>query len=263
MKSQLTKLAVLAASCLSLFSCMDMTQTITLNKDGSGVIVEEVYIAKEALDQMQAMQAGMNPEQPPKDPLDDMANPQKLAASAAQKGEGVSFDKVERVQRADGSKGMKVSYKFTDINKLTMDQSLAPSAGGEAKAAKSKPFKYADGKLTINNAYAKADAKEAEAAKADADKEPSPEEQMQLMQFIKGMRLKLAIKAAGGIAKTNAKMQDNDQITLVEIDFEKFIGNDAKKFKQLELKGAKLEEALKNAQGIKIDMQEPIIVELK
>jgi len=267
MKTKLTKLAVLAASCLSLFSCMDMTQTISLNKDGSGELVEEIYIAKEALEQMQAMSAGMAPDKPAKDPLDDMANPEKLKAAAALKGEGVSFDKVERLQRPDGSKGMKVTYKFTDINKLTMKEGLGPDANGPRHAPMVNPYKYADGKLTFTAPYAakQAEQNNAEAAKKD-EEQLSDEEQMQqqqMLQFMKGMRMKQIIKIPGGIAKTNAKMVSGDQITLMNVDFEKFVGQDAKKLKQLDLKGAKLEEALKNAEGIQIDIQEQITVELK
>jgi len=143
------------AMALLLPSCLELETEITLNKDGSGTITEEFAMGADAL----AM-AQMNGQA--QDPFADHKDETKLKAKAEAYGEGVTFSKVEDITKKNGNKGVRVTYNFTDINKISLSLSdqmdglgkMKPGGNlpGEAKdaAAQAKAsFAYADDKLTI------------------------------------------------------------------------------------------------------------------
>lgn len=140
----------MALAVLFLSSCLEQETTVTLNKDGSGTIVEETVFSKDVVDmmEMQGAQGGGN------NPIDQAMNKDKAKAKAAQYGEGVEFVSLEPV-KCDGGKGAKVTYKFDDINKITLNPQSAladmgpPSNQKKIKEGDDVKIDYADGKLTL------------------------------------------------------------------------------------------------------------------
>ena len=115
-------------------SCLEYETNITLNKDGSGTITEETVFNAEIIGmlEMGAQQGGQA-----KSPLDALKDPEKAKAKAKDYGEGVTFVKIEEIAR-NGGKGVRVTYKFADINKISINPgegltNLAPGTAAEAK----------------------------------------------------------------------------------------------------------------------------------
>lgn len=257
-------LRLLAPALIALFglsSCFQVDSTVRLKKDGSGTITEEVVLGAQMLAMMEQM-AGLGGEgADKKDPLDEMMTPEKAAESAKTKGEGVTVDKVEKINEG-GRKGFRVVYKFTDINKLKVVMGQEGEAGA---ASKEQPvtFTYADGKLTIKNPEPK---KAEDAGEAKEGELNNPEMMAQAKEMFKDMRVVSKLVIEPGIAKTNATYVQGDTITLADIDFGKIVANEKgmEALKKLDPQDpAKFQEAIKGIEGVKFEAQREVTVDLK
>ena len=257
-----------AAIALVLPSCLEYETKITLNKDGSGTITEEMVLGAQAIGMMEiaAAQGGNNG-----NPLADMKDEAKLKDKAATYGEGVTFFKSEDIKRDDGSKGVRVTYKFTDINKVTMNPAsgigelgnMKPGGNKVEPAGEEASFKFADGVLTI-------DLPQPEAGEEAAEEEPpagNPNDPNAAMMagMMKGMKISAKIVIADGIAETNATHKDGNTITMVEMDMDEIMKNPGA---MGALMGAGQDpdaaaKAMQKIKGVKTETKEKVTVKIK
>ena len=157
MKKQILSLAA-ALTALTLNSCLQHEATITLNKDGSGTIVEETKMSAQALAMMQ-MAEGMEDEnadaKPAPNPLEQMISKERTEKRAKELGEGITVIKAELVD-VGAHKGARITYGFKDINKVTLGGIEAlnmMNSEMEAEDAANEDdhigFNYKDGVLTL------------------------------------------------------------------------------------------------------------------
>lgn len=268
--------ALALAAALGLTSCFQSETVVHLKKDGSGTVVEETFIGE----QMKAMMAQMSAlggegEDAKKDPLADMFNEEKAKAKIASMGEGVTFDKVEKV-KVGGKDGYRVTYKFADINKLKLNpgdaaETMKPEgadAEEDEKAKKADPitFAYAGGKLAIKmpkpEAKPKAEGEKAEGEEAAGD----PQQEAMMKQMFSDMKVSVKLVADDGIAETNASHSKDNAITLMEMDFGKLIQN-PEAFKKLQKENPEtpeeFEKLFKGVEGIKYETKPEVNVTLK
>ncbi|BCU76358.1 hypothetical protein [Luteolibacter sp. LG18] len=274
MKKLILPLLALATA-LGLTSCFQSETVIHLKKDGSGTIVEETFLGE----QMKAMMAQMSAigggegDAKAKDPLADSFSEEKAKAKAASLGEGVSLDKVEKVN-ANGKDGYRVTYKFTDINKVKFDpgdatDSMKPPGADEGEKKKSDPitFAYAGGKLTIKmpKPEGKKDKPEAKEGEGEDDAQDAQQEAM-MKQMFADMKITVKLTADGGIEKTDATHASGDSITLMEMDFGKLM-KDPTAFKKLQKANPEtpeeIEQTLKGVDGIKMESKPEVTATLK
>jgi hypothetical protein len=271
MKIPLPSLLSLALA-LVLPSCLEVETEITVNKDGSGTITDEMVMSAQAVGMME-MAAAQGGQQ--KSPFADMKDEAKLKEKAKAYGEGVTFSKTEDIKRNDGSKGVRVIYKFTDINKVTFNPSSGMSdignmkPGGkagaaidEAKDAKAT-FAYADSKLTITLPQPEG-GEAVEKGSPDESSQPfDPNDpQMSMMtEMMRGMKMSGKVTLAEGIAETNATHHEGNSITLFEINFDELMKNpdSLKVLSGLEkMSPAEMAETLKKVKGAKVETQKKV-----
>ena len=272
--------AALAAFVLP--GCLQQHSTITVNKDGSGTIVEETTFGAQMAAMMGAL-GGLGGEeggaaQP--DPLKDLADEGKAKERAASIGEGVTLDKIEPID-VEGRKGVRVTYKFTDINKVKytsamedmggeMAENVPLPDGTEKPVAKPMSFKYADGTLTItnpDNPQPAGDDKAADGEAADSGEPDAEAIQAEAMAkaMLSDMKVSMKIVVPDGIAETNATHVDGGTITLMDIDFGKVLGTPGlfTKMQQGDKNPAAVAQALKEVKGIKVEEKKEITVKVK
>lgn len=267
MKKLILSLCALATA-LGLTSCFQAENVIHLNKDGSGTYVEEIFLGqqvKDMLAQMGALGGGAEG----KDPLSEMFSADKAKAKEGSLGEGVTFDKIEKITKG-GKDGFRATYKFKDINKLKLDSSGAMDSmkppGLDADAAKkTEPvtFSYADGTLTIQ--MPKPPKKDEAAPKPDLSAMGGEQEEA-MKQMMADMKVSIRLVADGGIEKTDASHVTGDSITLVEMDFGKLVQNPEafKKLTQAQPETPEeIEALLKGVEGVKLETKEKVSVSLK
>lgn len=276
MKKTLVKFLVIAGAAIGLSSCFQSETTIHLKKDGSGTIVEETRLTGPALQMMRDMGAafGGGTDQ---DPLDEMFTDEKAAKRAKSLGEGVEFVKSERVERG-GTKGARVTYSFSDINKLRVSteesmKNATPSLPGdgndssEEEASKPITFQF-DGK-TLTIKLPRPEASETSEV-AEVDVEGMPESDSQEMEMAKAMLndMKMSVKLViePGIASTDASHHEGNTITLVEMEMKRALEK-PEVFKKLQTIGNDDPDAvmalMKGIEGMKFEVKEEVRVTLK
>ena len=212
-------------------------------------------------------------------------------------GEGVTFVSAKEVSGADGRKGARTIYAFTDVTKLKIDpmsamQNMGNQPGAEVEDDESKDavtFDWRKGKTAelIVNLPQDNDADDGDADDAeDDDNEVDVDEevlgadpagaQMEAMmrQMFDGMRIRFVIMVDGEIEKTNASYVETNKKTgkkqLVSI-YDMNLGTlikDAEKFKKLQdLKDPKDSSAMKNVlkqfPEMKIETEEKLSIKFK
>lgn len=255
------KVALGLVIALALPSCLQNETTVTLNKDGSGTVVDETFLGSKMLEMMTQF---AQPGQP--DPVKEMFSEDKVKAKAAKMGEGVEYVKTEMIDQ-DGKKGARVHYRFSDINKLKVSPSGAvddmnkQAPESEEKEKKTVSFSYADGKLKV--VTPPTDFKDMDMGSEGAE---NPEMEAMMTEMMADMRLTLKLKAAGGIESTNATFTEGDTVTLFDVQVGKMfaqkdelkkIGETAKTDKE----AAKV--AFSKLNGMKIETKEDVTVTLK
>lgn len=262
MRKFITSIGAVAVTLL-LSSCFELSAVLTINKDGSGTVEETTLMSA----QMKAMMgsAPKSPEGGGEMNMSLLPTKEKAAEKAKKMGEGVTVESLEEIKSPDGREGAKVIYAFKDVNKLSYEP------GDMKEEKKDQAFAFSNGTLTITQNHDKKVAKPE--VKDDAAPKPTPEQMEQQMAMMKpmmaGMKMSFKIKAADGIASTDATNVDGNTITLMDINFDKVLAtpDGMKKFAATadnkDMSPADAAEALKGVDGVKIETKEKVTVKLK
>jgi hypothetical protein len=285
-----------------LCGCIQDTIVIHVKPDGSGTIEETSLMSNSVIEIMESLSSGMagsdagKSDQDKKDAIKNDSQKEAKKSSnemiakmikdaelrAATYGTSVKFISAKPVTTDTGS-GYSAVYSFQDINQIRVNQN--PSEKLENKKAEknaSPPkeefllFNFIQGSpstLVVTFPAQKSAAVDSpanpEIAKGSEDKtnKEADAQAMEMMKEIfKDMKLVISLKFEGTIVKTNASYRDGSMLTLVEMDFNKFLDN-ADLLKQLSAaKPKSIEETktlLKNVKGLKFEMNNPVTVEFQ
>jgi hypothetical protein len=177
-----------------------------------------------------------------------------------------------------------VVYTFKDINtlKLSMNPDTPGGMGGGAEEAEGDDpvtfsmTKGANPQLVITMPKPKADdTAEEQPSAEDQDMANNPQAKAMMKQMFDGFRLRMMVKLIDGeISKSNAsyqgldpKSQKKQYITLMDMDLGKIMQDDAQ-FEKLSKMGqiksmVEAKEKLKDIQGLKIETEEKVTVDIK
>jgi len=282
------KLASIAGSilvCSVLCGCIDSATVMTVNPDGSGTIVETMYMSAAFEQMMQGMAAGMGGGAPAESPLKHNLDPEQYKKRVPEMGEGVTFDSVKEVKKADGSKGTEAKFLFKDVTKLHLSteakgpENESTPQQQPAKKASTVTFGFTKGAtptLVINMPKPKAEqqAPGADGVPArDTGKTMSEEEMAQMQQMFDGFRFRMQVKVAGAITKSNATYTEagpdgkKQVITLLDMDIGKIMKDEAARKKFFAM--GKIDDVdtarakLKDMPGLKMETVEKIEVSFK
>ncbi|TLD68646.1 hypothetical protein FEM03_21640 [Phragmitibacter flavus] len=267
---------VALASVFSLSSCVELGSLITVNKDGSGTIEETVLLSA----QLKAMVASMPPGAGdgagaagnPAAALSGLVPDKKKADENALKyGEGVTVKSVDEVTLPDGRGGAKVTYDFADITKVKYHPGKEEA---EKEGVEQEPvtFGFSGGELTINIPQGKTGEtiEKLDEEQLKKAQEIDPAQMAMMKPMFAGMRMSFAVKAASGIASTDAAHLDGDTVTIMDMQVDKLFDNPEsfKKFaammeEQSEPDPKKLAEQFRGVEGIKVEEKEIISIKLK
>lgn len=266
------RLILAAASTLTallLPGCLQSETTITLQKDGSGTVVEQTTLGAQMLGMLEQF-AAMGGENA-KDPVAEMFSEEKAKAKAAKMGEGVTFVKSEPV-KAGESKGAKVTYKFADINKLKVSpgdgmSDMSPMAGapGAPPKQEQKPvsFNYAGGKLTVTMPDPEKPAADTPKPEGAPDLENNPQAEAMMKQMLGDMKMSFKLVVEPGIAETDATHHEGKTITLMEMEMGKLLEkpDTLKKLSSVDQSDpAAAMEVFKGIEGVKVETKKEITV---
>lgn len=266
MKRFIAYIGAVAASLL-LSACFEMSSVVTVNKDGSGIIEESVLLGA----QLKAMMGAGGAEGGEGGPnLKDLVPDKAKAEERAKKlGEGVTVKSHEAIKMPDGREGVKVTYAVADLSKLKYQPLNEGKDGGSSEDKKPITFSVSGGTVTVN---LPADKPKENTDGAEKPKVPAEQMQAQMAMMkpmFAGMRMAVKIKAASGIASSDATNVSGDTVTIMDIQFDKLMEKPeafakfAETMDDKSMTPAQAAEKFKGVDGIKIEGKEKITITLK
>ena len=255
-------LAVLSAA-VTLTACLDSTTLVKVKPDGSGTVEQTTLVNTAAL---KGMMSGAQQKQAD----GPVINRDDLERTAARMGKGVKLVSAEPFKGANGFEGTRAIFAFDDINQIqiSQDPNMSGGTGGRntTEPTADDPVKFTltrgatSSTLTINY-IDKAPARDVPPNAAGGGDMPdltNPMVMNMLKTMFKGFKINIGLEVVGAIVKTNAEYVSGPRITLLEMDVESLLADEAK-LKALQGKigpDASLSEVkplLRDIKGIKID----------
>lgn len=265
----MNRLAVLFALALTSTACLRSTTVVTIKPDGSGTIVQENGLSAQAMGMMKSMaasqgaQTGVSPE------IFGEAQARKTAESM-----GVRFVSGEPIKTAQ-VEGYRANFAFDDIRKIQMKLNEDPTGGalGSAGSSASPPFGFtfeqnaASSLLTITLPQDKLPggsplgAMGGKMPGGDAAADPAQTAQMLSMMkvMMQGLFVDVSLNVDGRIVKTNAQHVEGNRLTLLQLDFDKLLADEAA-FQKLQ--SASDLKSLGGIAGLKVVTEPKLTIEI-
>ncbi len=265
MRTQILVVACAAALCAG---CFRSTTLITVRQDGSGTIEQEVGMTAQAA----AMARGFR-DSAEKGNAKQKGQELFTEADARKAGEqmGVRFVSMEPVKTAQ-LEGYRAKYAFDDITKVTFGKSgpAAASTGSPDPGAGLPPFgfgfqKRPDGAvLTVNmppmdsSKLGPMGAMGGQGAGGKASEAETKQGMAMAKMMMQGMFVDVALAVEGRVRKTNAPYLDGSRITLLQLDFDKLLQDEAAMERMNKASDLK---SLQNIPGLKVPVEPTLTVE--
>ena len=249
-------LVILAGAFAS--GCLKSTTTIELKPDGSGTIVQENAVTAEALAMMKGFASSQNTKDVPQD-LFSLEQAQKTAETM-----GVTFVSGEPIKTAT-HEGLRARYKFDDITKIKFNMQQGPEAMAGAGSGNQPPFGFTFARGASSSLLTIQMPEQAPGAfpgmpkgTSDAEKAQAAQAMAMMKMMLKGMFVDVSLALDGRIIKSNATHVEGSKITLLQMDFDKMIADEAAMQK---LEAATDLKALANVPGLKIATDPKLVIE--
>ena len=273
----LFKLFTLLTVVILFSGCIEMHTVVTVKKDGSGLVEENIFIGKEIINMFKEFAAAFADSTQPQQEF-KMFEEDKIKAKASELGEGIEFVSMKNIV-TDEKEGYTAIYKFKDLNKVKVNQDpsnempMGESQDGSDTTSEYLFFKFIKGKpnrIEFKIPEGKKEDKSVDTTKTDeiAESEIPPDsaDVEKMIKFMKDMRVKIEIKIDGEITKTNATHVDGNTVTLFDIDFGQLI-SDTEKFEEFKkVNPDSFEEVKKLVSGIpgmKIELNKEVFIEFE
>ncbi len=266
LRERLIHFALVFVILLSFTGCLTFETFITVRPDGSGTVVQTFILTSEML-QMALMFGGEEGA--------EFCDEEDLVAEAAKMGEGVQYVSSEPIDE-DESIGCRAVFAFDDINNLLINYTPedqmpsgmtedAPDPEEEDTAQQDLvTFQFDPG--SPSTLVVKMDhAPPSEAQDTDetpVDSTQRAQEMMMIREMFEGARMALLLEIEGSIEETNASFVDGNNITLMDIDFDKMLEDEENLALLIDTKPETTEDMkalMQQVEGIKIETEDVTI----
>jgi hypothetical protein len=270
-RKRLVRVAGLMVLLLTMAGCLEVSTIVSVKPDGTGTVAERLLVSKASLSSMHSLKDGDKNGQPGQVP-----DPAELEKKSRELGEGVRFISIHPVETKT-HEGYEALFAFRDINLLQVNRNpdsgtSADSASGGIAPKKKKQYvrfilkEGSPAKLLIKMDEENEASLSTSSSAAKSQQNP---EQLKMVanimkEFLKGMRVFVAVDIDGSILSTNATHRRGQRITLMDVDFDKLIANPEQfaLFSSLgpEPSSAEMQKIMKKIPGIKIETNKEIDV---
>jgi hypothetical protein len=267
----LIRLAGFIVLLFTMAGCLEVSTVVSVKPDGTGTIAERMLMSKASLGQMSSLTEGGK-----KGQAGQMPDKSALEKKSREIGEGVRFISVRSVVTKT-HEGYEALYAFSDINLLQLNRNpdsgvSADSASGDQAPKKKKQYVRFIFKKGIPSRLSIVMDQEKEASLSTSPAVAKPQqnpEQLKMAtsimkQFLKGMRVFMAVDIDGSILSTNATHRKEKRITLMDVDFDKLLSK-PKQFASFTALGPdpaseEMQKIMKKIPGIKLETQKEVQV---
>jgi len=259
---RVTRVLLALVTSVALTGCINSTTLVKLNADGSGTVEQTTLMNLAAI---KGMMPGAE-----KQMGGAVVNKADLERTAARMGKGVRLVSAEPMKGTNGFEGSKAIFAFDDINQVQVSQgpNLSGSSDGRMSSEPSAndPVKFtltrSGGTSTLTIAFVDKPASGVSMQAGDKPGDMPDLTNPMLMGMLKamfaGFKLNIDLEVAGAIVKTNAEYVNGSRLTLLEMDMDSLLADEAK-LKALqgqigsEPSLAAIKPFLKDIKGIKVD----------
>jgi hypothetical protein len=261
----LALIAVVAVTCTG---CLRSSTVIELKPDGSGTILQETGLTPDAMAMIKGF-AAQNQSAGASSGVSDLFTEDQARKAAETM--GVTFVSGEPFKTST-LEGYRSRFAFDDITKVkvNMDQttaSMSPNSGG----TRQPPFSFAFDKgaasslLTIQMPEQGPGGQKllpglgaGGAGTTDVQKAQAAQAMAMMKMMLKGLFVDVTLNVNGRILKSNAPYVDGSRVTLMQVDFDKLLADEAA-MKRLE--AASDLKSLANIPGLKVVSEPKLTIE--
>ncbi len=270
---------------LTFMGCINIHETITVKKNGSGTIKIKMLVSNymkqtvQNMNQMMQNAENQDSEDNEESETNEMFSLNDMKKRGENFGEGVTFVSSKPIKTQD-MEGFELLYSFKDINKLNenifSNDSADDDENSESTSENDKQkliFSFKKGRTPeLKILWNDEDDTDNSAENSSNQDIPNMNNPMMqgmgnfMAQMFKGFKIKYDMVFDGKIVKTNANFKDGNKITLLSLDFENLIKNSNDISKLNNLKGQNKEEMIKlmkTIKGVKVDTNKEIVVKFK
>jgi len=225
---------VLASAALVSGACFQVSTVLSVNTDGSGTIEQRMLFTQAALTQLRQFSAfGGGGGSQNFDPLSE----QQARDAAATLGPGVTYVSSTPINTAEGQ-GRDIKYAFRDINQLHIAQT-PPAPGGLSVSSSSfgtdaqvafALTKQPNGASLLRVVMPQLPLTPSAGNAAPGrggNSLPSADQMALIKPMFAGARMSLAIEPAGQLIRTSSPYVDGRRVTLVDVNLDSLLANDA------------------------------------
>lgn len=244
--------------------CFQMTTLVRVNADASGTIEQRLVLSPAALAQMRqlAILGGSNGR-----PLDPISEDQ-ARAETVRLGPGTTLVSSAAIDEAAG-KGRASVYAFTDVNQLRINPQPAAPGGirlradgidSNGKAITFTLVHQANGHALLTVMVPMPDLPATGLSSRDGV--ASGQQIAMLKQMFGGAHVTIAVEPAGTLVRTTSPFVDGSRVTLLDIDLDRLLENDALVARLQATESAEaLKAILRDAPGLKVNFDRAITIE--
>ena len=279
-KSALVVLSLVLVGILA-SGCMQISQEVKVNRDGTGMMVETVKFSPSVMEIVKGFAESMmdlGKEKQKKISRENLFPEEQFREKAKQMGEGVEFLSREVKDFEEEMVGYVATYKISDIDKFILNPQEAEEEQMMKKPGTNTPitFRFNKGKgsssLQIRQHFAEHEKKkekkiEKEAQEKEESTQADEEQLAQLIEMMKGMRMQIVIECGEEIETTNADWWDKNRIILLDFDVEQLLSHPDKLQMLSKMEKPKTKEdfkkLLQGIEGIKFNLDEEIEVKFR
>jgi len=245
--------------------CFQMTTVVHLNGDGSGTIEHSMLITKAALAQIRqlSMLAGGRGQSL------DFVSEEQAKHMAATLGEGVTYLSSEPIT-SPLAEGRMARYAFTDINNIRINPQ--PQAPG-GLSVKTQAFSTDSGSITCSfkrnpdgNAVLTMNLPELNLQSALGNANTGDAGIAQQLAMVRtllaGARIAIGVEPAGTLVQTTSPFVDGGRVTLLEVNLDQVLANDALIAQVQAAKSPdETKAALTNVPGLRLVLDREVTIE--
>jgi hypothetical protein len=261
------KVGLLLAGAALSTACFHFSTVMTVKADGSGTIDQRFLFTQAAVAQLRQFAAPGGASGQPFEPVPE----QQARDAAAELGPGVTYVSSTPIDTPEGL-GRDIKYAFTDVDKLTLDEtppgpggvSVGASGGGQDQRVSFKLSHLTDGHALLTIALPPLPMLSGSAGSPAGITVPSADQMAMLKPMLAGARLSIAIEPGGPLVRTSSPYVDGQRVTIVAVDLDSVLSDPTLLPR---LQAAKTPEdrkaILKNAPGMKVNLDPAITIEFR
>jgi hypothetical protein len=257
-------LALVLGAALASGGCFQMTTVVSVKGDGSGTIDHTMLITKAALARLRqfaALSGGRGQSI-------DLVSEEQARANAATLGPGVTYVSSSPID-TPLVQGRRATYAFTDITQLHISEQPATPAGVSIKtqdlSTDTVPITLTITHEANGNAVLHINLPDPSLPAGfggTTDNAGRAQQLAMVRTLLAGARILIAVEPQGTLVKTTSPYVDGQRVTLVDVDLDQLLGNDALIARlQATTSADEIRAAVKDAPGVKITLDREVTIE--